>query len=417
MMSLPVWIGLRYLRSKKRNGFVSFISLASVLGIALGVMALIIVLSVMNGFQKEIRGQMLSVIPHMEVSYLVPEDSNQWPSLVSKLDQNPNVLASAPYISSQALLVNSGEVKGALLKGIDPAFEDKVVDLEKEMASGQNFNALRPGEFGIILGADLALMLDVPLGGKVSVLTPEGNITPAGMVPRIKQFTLVGVVHSKVNEINASLAMIHIADAQKLFRMGDEVSGVRVRLKEPQNVLAIKSTILPKEDISHYWITDWTDQNRAYFEAVELEKKMMFIILMLIIMVAAFNLVSSLVMAVTEKQSDIAILRTLGLTQGKVMKVFITQGLVAGLLGTVFGVIFGCLIAWKIGLIVHFIEKLVGSSLINAQIYFIDYLPSDIHVGDVVLVALISVILSFLATLYPSYRAARTQPAEALRYE
>ncbi len=416
-MSLPVWIGLRYLRSKKRNGFVSFISMASILGIMLGVMALIIVLSVMNGFQKEIRGQMLNFLPHMEIRYVLPEESSNWPKLVEKLKQKKEVVAAAPYIASQALLVNAGEVQGAQLKGIDPVLEDSVVSLEKDMLDGGHFSDLKPGEFDIILGSELAFALDAKIGQKVSILTPEGNVTPAGMVPRIKQFNVVGVVQTKSAEINGTLALTHIQDAQKLFRLDNEVTGVRLKLVEPQNVAQIKPTIFTPEEADYYLVNDWTDYNRSYFEAVQLEKKMMFIILMLIIMVAAFNLVSSLVMAVTEKQADIAILRTQGLTPGQVMQIFVTQGLISGLFGTVLGVGFGCLVAWKIGDIINVIEGLMGRSLLDKQIYFLDRLPSDIHSSDVVFIAVISIILSFLATLYPSYRAAKTQPAEALRYE
>lgn len=416
-MSLSTWIGLRYLRSKKRNRFVSFISLASVLGITLGVIALIVVLSVMNGFQKEIRGQMLGVLPHMEVRYTIPEDSNRWPSLVDKLQKNKEVLAAAPFVSGQALLLNSGEAEGVQLKGIDPERENAVVDLEKNMVNSNRFTVLKPGAFDIVLGSGLAFKLNVTIGQKVSILTPDGNVTPAGMVPRIKQFTVVDIIDSRSPELNASLALIHMNDAQKLFRLADEVSGVRLKLKNPQEISTVKNHILLPEETPLYHLSDWTDYNRGYFEAVEIEKRMMFIILMLIVMVAAFNLVSSLVMAVTEKQSDIAILRTLGLTPAKVMKIFITQGLVAGLVGTGLGVSIGCLVAWKIGQIVHFIEGILGRNLIDSQIYFLNYLPSDIHLDDVVFVAVVSIVLSFLATIYPSYRAAKTQPAEALRYE
>ncbi len=416
-MSLPVWIGLRYLRSKKRNGFVSFISMASILGIMLGVMALIIVLSVMNGFQKEIRGQMLNFLPHMEIRYVLPEESAKWPQLIEKLKQKPEVVAAAPYIASQALLVNAGEVQGAQLKGIDPTREDSVVGLEKDMVEGGQFSDLKPGEFGIILGSELAFALDAKIGQKVSILAPEGNVTPAGMVPRIKQFNVVGIVQTKSAEINGRLALTQNQYAQKMFRMDNEVTGVRLKLADPQNVIQIKPTILTPEEADYYLVNDWTDYNRSYFEAVQLEKKMMFIILMLIIMVAAFNLVSSLVMAVTEKQADIAILRTQGLTPREVMQIFVTQGLISGLFGTALGVGFGCLVAWKIGDIVNVIEGLMGRSLLDKQIYFLDRLPSDIHSSDVIFIAVVSIILSFFATLYPSYRAAKTQPAEALRYE
>lgn len=416
MMSLETWIGLRYLRAKGRSGYVSFISLISVLGIALGVIALITVLSVMNGFQKEIRGQVLNVAPHIEVGYLDEEQSTQWPELIQKFKSNPEVLAAAPYVSGQALLAYSGEVRGAQLKGIDPKLETTVVEFAKDMPIGK-FSDLSNREFNIILGTRLARDLDVNVGEKVTVITPEGNVTPAGVVPRLKQFTVVGLVSTNVPEVDASLAMIHIQDAQKLFRLGDGVTGVRLKLKNPQNAPTIASTLLSGADLKHYWISDWTYQNRSYFEAVELEKRMMSIILTLIIAVAAFNLVSSLVMSVNEKQADIAILRTLGLPPLGITKIFMLQGTILGTLGTLFGVVFGCLLAWKVGVLVRFFEELFGLHLINQQIYFIDYLPSDIKLMDVVTIACVSLVLSFLATIYPSYRAAKTHPAEALRYE
>ena len=415
-MSLETWIGLRYLRAKNRSGFVSFISLASVLGIALGVIALITVLSVMNGFQKEIRGQLLNVAPHIEVGYLDEDASANWVDLAKKLQLNPEVIASAPYVSGQALLANSGEVRGSLLKGVDPTLEAGVVSYAKDMPIGK-FSDLTPDGFKIILGSRLARDLEVNVGEKITVITPEGNVTPAGVVPRLKQFTVVGIVASNVPELDASLAMIHIQDAQKLFRLGDGVTGVRLKLKNPQNAPAIAATLLPEADLQNYWINDWTYQNRSYFEAVELEKRMMMIVLSLIVLVAAFNLVSSLVMTVNEKQSDIAILRTLGLPPRGIMKIFMLQGTVLGALGTLFGVTFGCLLAWKVGVLVRAFEELFGLHLIQQQIYFIDYLPSEIQLSNVVTIACFSLILSFLATIYPSYRAAKTHPAEALRYE
>lgn len=415
-MSLETWIGLRYLRAKGRSGFVSFISIISVLGIALGVIALITVLSVMNGFQTEIRGQVLNVAPHIEVGYLDEAQSTHWSSLSQALTSNPEIIAAAPYISGQALLANAGEVRGAQLKGIEPKLENAVVTFAQNSSTGQ-FSALKSGEFEIILGTRLANDLEVNVGDKVTVITPEGNVTPAGVVPRLKQFTVVGLVNTGVQEVDATLALIQLNDAQKLFRLGNGVTGVRLKLKNPQNAPAIAAKLLSAKELSRYWVSDWTDQNRSYFEAVKMEKRMMFIVLTLIVAVAAFNLVSSLVMSVTEKQADIAILRTLGMPPIGITKIFMLQGTILGALGTFFGVIFGCLLAWKVGVLVRFFEELFGLHLINQQIYFIDYLPSDIQLADVCTIAGISLLLSFLATIYPSYRAAKTHPAEALRYE
>ncbi|EGV36435.1 lipoprotein-releasing ABC transporter permease subunit [Neisseria weaveri] len=416
MASLETWIGLRYLRAKKRNGFMSFITMISIAGIALGVTALIVVLSVMAGFQKEIRGQLLNVAPHAELGYYDTGSEGNWQDLRELIKDKKEVLASAPYISDQALLVNSGEVRGVQIRGILPSEEKNVVDYGNNMPFG-SFDSLKPGEFDIVLGTGLADTLGVSEGGKVTLITPEGNITPAGVVPRLKQFNVVGVVKTGVYEVDNTLAMIHLKDAQVLYRFGEGVSGLRLRLADPQNAPAFIHKLVPENKLEQIWVRDWTFSNRSYFEAVELEKRMMFIILTLIIAVAAFNLVSSLVMAVTEKQADIAILRTLGLSPAGVMKIFMIQGAFAGFVGTLVGVICGVLLGWNVGKIVAFFEKLFGFNLINSQVYFIDYLPSDVNMSDVLLIAAISLTLAFLATLYPSWRAAKTQPAEALRYE
>ncbi|MDO5068602.1 MAG: lipoprotein-releasing ABC transporter permease subunit [Neisseria zoodegmatis] len=416
MASLETWIGLRYLRAKKRNGFMSFITMISIAGIALGVTALIVVLSVMNGFQKEIRGQLLNVAPHAEIGYYDIGNGESWQSLRSYIKDKKEVLASAPYIADQALLANAGEVRGVQIRGVLPEEEKNVVDYGNNMPVG-SFDALRPGEFDIILGEGLAEALGTEKGGKVTVITPEGNVTPAGVVPRLKQFNVVGIVKTGVYEVDNSLAMTHIKDAQVLYRLGDGVGGLRLKLADPQNAPDFTRNLIPKAQQNNIWARDWTFSNRSYFEAVELEKRMMFIILTLIIAVAAFNLVSSLVMAVTEKQADIAILRTLGLAPAGVMKIFMVQGAFAGFFGTLVGVVCGVLLGWNVGKIVAFFEKLFGVHLINSQIYFIDYLPSDVNMRDVAVIATISLVLAFLATLYPSWRAAKTQPAEALRYE
>ena len=416
MASLETWIGLRYLRAKKRNGFMSFITMISIAGIALGVTALIVVLSVMNGFQKEIRGQLLNVAPHAEIGYFDNGNGEDWQSLRAFVKDKKEVLASAPYVSDQALLANAGEVRGVQIRGVLPAEEKKVVDYGSSMPAG-SFDDLRPGEFDIILGEGLAQVLGAEMGGKVTVITPEGNVTPAGVVPRLKQFNVVGIVKTGVYEVDNSLAMTHINDAQVLYRLGDGVGGLRLKLADPQNAPAFIRNLIPAAAQDQVWVRDWTFNNRSYFEAVELEKRMMFIILTLIIAVAAFNLVSSLVMAVTEKQADIAILRTLGLAPSGVMKIFMVQGAFAGFFGTLIGVVCGVLLGWNVGKIVAFFEKLFGIHLINSQIYFIDYLPSDVNMSDVGVIAAISLLLAFIATLYPSWRAAKTQPAEALRYE
>ena len=416
MASLETWIGLRYLRAKKRNGFMSFITMISIAGIALGVTALIVVLSVMNGFQKEIRGQLLNVAPHAEIGYYDLGNGESWQTLRQYVKSKKEVLASAPYVADQALLANAGEVRGVQIRGVLPEEEKNVVDYGKDMPAG-SFDDLKPGGFDIILGEGLAEALGTEKGGKVTVITPEGNVTPAGVVPRLKQFNVVGIVKTGVYEVDNSLAMTHIKDAQVLYRLGDGVGGLRLKLADPQNAPDFIRNLIPAAQKNNVWVRDWTFSNRSYFEAVELEKRMMFIILTLIIAVAAFNLVSSLVMAVTEKQADIAILRTLGLAPAGVMKIFMVQGAFAGFFGTLIGVICGVVLGWNVGKIVAFFEKIFGVHLINSQIYFIDYLPSDVNMRDVAVIAAISLVLAFLATLYPSWRAAKTQPAEALRYE
>ncbi len=418
MVSLETWIGLRYLRAKKRSGFMSFISVMSIVGIALGVIALIVVLSVVNGFQKEIRGQLLNIAPHAEVGHIVTgENATQtWQSLQQKFAGKPQVLATAPYVAGQGLIANSGEVRGIRLRGILPEQEKSVVDFANKMSVG-SFDDLKADEFNIILGSGLAQILGAEVGGKVTVITPEGNVTPAGVVPRLKQFSVVGIVKTGVDEADNSMALIHLADAQKLYRLDDAMIGLRLKLADPQNAPAVMQTLLPESERTNLWTQNWTDNNRSYFNAVEMEKRMLTLLLTCIIVVAVFNLVSSLVMAVNEKQSDIAILRTLGLSPRGVMKIFVVQGMVSGVLGTLTGLVLGLLLAWKIGAIIAQIEQWFGIQFVSSQVYFINYLPSDIQASDVIGVVSISLILSLLATLYPSWSASRTQPAEALRYE
>ncbi|KMJ52480.1 cell division protein FtsX [Vogesella sp. EB] len=415
-MSFPfeMFVGLRYLRARRRNGFISFISLMSVLGIALGVAALIVVLSVMNGFQQEIRGRMLSVVSHVEVGSYDGRVAG-WPTLAANLTQQPHVLAAAPYVNAQGLLSSGGSVRGAMVRGIVPQQEDKVIDLGQQMQRGK-LTDLQPGKFGILLGYELARALGVEVGDKVTLITPQGNVTPAGMMPRLKQFTVTGVFKIGMFEYDSSLAMIHLRDAQVLFRMGQDVSGVRLKLDDPLQAPQVKAA-LNGQLAANQVASDWTDMNSNYFRAVQIEKRMMFIILTLIVAVAAFNLVSTLVMVVTDKQADIAILRTLGASPASIMQIFMIQGSVAGVLGTLSGVAGGLLLAFNLDVILPAIESVLGMRLLSSEVYLIDYLPSEVQLSDVVTIAVISLVLSLLATLYPSWRAARTRPAEALRYE
>ncbi|MFN9209323.1 MAG: lipoprotein-releasing ABC transporter permease subunit [Betaproteobacteria bacterium] len=418
-MNLPfeLRIGLRYTRAgrraRRRNRFISFISGISMGGIALGVMALIVVLSVMNGFTKEVRGKMLSVLSHAEIVSLTGTLPD-WQAVAAQARQNPEVIAAAPYVNAQAMLARSDVVRGALVRGIDPALEPKVSDATARLASG-SLADLVPGEFGIVLGVELARILGVARGDKVAVIAPQGNVTPAGVLPRQRQFTVVGLVESGHVEYDSALALIHLADAEKMFRL-DGPSGVRLKLADLDRAPAVARTLAASLDPT-LQVRDWSKMNRVYFAAVQTEKRMMFIILTLIVAVATFNLVSTLVMTVTEKQSDIAILRTLGASPRSVMAIFVVQGSIVGVLGTLLGVSLGLLVASNLDSVLAALEAAFGFRVLPREIYFLSALPSDPRASDIVPIALISLVLSFLATLYPSWRAARTRPAEALRYD
>ena len=410
-------IGLRYTRAgrraRRRNGFISFISGISMLGIALGVMALIVVLSVMNGFVYQVRDRMLSVVSHVEVfanNGALPD----WRAIEQIARRNPQVIGAAPYINAQALLTNGESVRGALVRGIDPAAEPQVSEIATQVR-GAPLAALVEGEFGVILGGELARTLGVLRGEKVTLIAPQGQVTPAGVVPRLKQFTLVSTFDSGHFEYDSSLALIHIGDAARLFRV-DGPTGVRLKLSDLERAPEVALELAKAFDPG-VLVRDWGRQNRSYFAAVQIEKRMMFIILALIVAVAAFNLVSTLVMTVTEKQSDIAIMRTLGASPGSVMLVFMVQGALIGILGTLLGVASGLLVANNLDTIFPAIERIAGFPLIPKDIYFISSLPSDPRASDIVPIALISMVLSLVATLYPSWRASRVKPAEALRYD
>jgi len=408
-------IGWRYTRASKRasrNTFISFISMISMLGIALGVAALIVVLSVMNGFQKEVRDRMLSVLSHIEV--IGPSALPDWPRTAAEAMQNKEVIGAAPYVAAQAMLTREDAVRGVLLRGVDPAEEPKVSDIGKQFKAG-HMESLQPGEFGIALGNELANAMGVQVGDKITLLAPQGTITPAGVLPRLKQFIVVGVFSSGHFEFDSALALVNIRDAETLFRMSGP-TGVRLKLVDMQRAPQVANELAGTLS-GELYLRDWSKQNRNWFAAVQTEKRMMFIILTLIIAVAAFNLVSTLVMTVTDKQADIAILRTMGAQPGSIMKIFIVQGVAIGFIGTLLGVAGGTLIATNIDVIVPFIERLLHVQFLPRDIYFISELPSDPRVNDIATIGIISFVLATLATLYPSWRAARVNPAEALRYE
>ncbi len=409
-------LGWRYTRAgraTRRNGFISFISGVSMLGIALGVAALIIVLSVMNGFQKEVRDRMLSVVSHIEI--FAPQGA-ALPSLertLAEARRNPNVVGAAPFVSSQALLARGEDMKGTLVRGIDPALEPEVTDLAETNARA--LAQLVPGEFRVVLGIELARSLGVRTGDAVTLIVPGGQVTPAGVVPRLKQMTVAGTFDSGHYEYDSALVMLHHDDAQRLFRL-EGPTGIRLKLKDlheaPQVARQLADTLS-----DHLLIRDWTQQNKTWFSAVQLEKRMMFIILTLIVAVAAFNLVSTLVMTVTDKRADIAILRTLGASPRSIMLIFMVQGAMVGVIGTLAGLALGLGIALNIDVIVPAIEHAFNASFLPKDIYLISKMPSEPQSSDIAPIAVISLILSFVATIYPSWRASRVNPAEALRYE
>ncbi|WP_353152499.1 lipoprotein-releasing ABC transporter permease subunit [Pollutimonas bauzanensis] len=423
-MSYEFWIGARYAglaRSRRRGGrgdrFVSFIAASSMAGIALGVAALIVVLSVMNGFQTQVRDRMLSVLPHIEL-YVPRTDPEQvlshWREIADQAKQNPAVTGAAPFVAAQGMIVRGESLSGVQVRGIDPELENAVSDVAGQMIAG-DLKALKSGSFSIVLGNQIANTLGVGAGDTVLVLAPQGSISPAGFTPRMRQFTVSGIFSSGYYEYDASLAFINFEDAAKVFR-DSGTSGVRLRINDMQKAPIVAhqlSQTLPP----YVQAQDWTQNNRTWFAAVQTEKRMMFLILALIVAVAAFNLLSSLVMAVKDKRSDIAILRTLGATPREIAKIFLVQGSLIGVVGTLLGVGFGMLVAYNIDVIVPFIERLLGVQFLPQQIYFISELPSNPQLNDIVIVAITSLVLSLLATLYPSWRASSLQPAEVLRHD
>jgi lipoprotein-releasing system permease protein len=412
---LELFIGLRYTRAKRRNHFISFISLTSMLGIALGITALITVLSVMNGFQQELRGRILAMTAHATISRWSGPLEN-WRAVRDQVLQNPEVQGGAPFIRGEAMLNNASLVSGALIQGILPDEEQQVSDIDGKMVQG-SLDDLRPGGFGIILGKELANALGLMVGDKVTVITPQATVTPAGVLPRLKRFDVVGIFKAGMYEYDRGLALVHVADAGKLFQYPDgAVNGVHLKLRDLFQAPRLARQLAARLP-DGYLARDWTQDHASFFRAVQIEKTAMFVILTLIVAVAAFNIVSALVMVVTDKQADIAILRTLGATPLSIMGIFIVQGITIGLVGTLLGLAGGVALATHVDVVVPFIERLFGVKFLAPDVYLISDLPSQVQWGDVTTIGLVAFGLATLATLYPAWRAARTQPAEALRYE
>ena len=411
---LELFIGSRYLRAKRRNHFISFISFISVFSLALGITLIITVLSVMNGFQFEIKNRILSMTAHATVLELDGK-LRDWEKVEDELKDQPEIQGSAPYVQGQAMIVHGKQVTGAMLNGIAPHLESKVSKIADHLQD-TNLDTLKSGEFGVLLGSDLANYLGVDVGEKITVITPEATVTPAGIVPKFRRFTVLGTYSVGMPQYDRNTAAIHIEDAKRLFRLGDAVSGLRLKFEDLFDAQEI--TYHLRELLGGtYWVTDWTYHNRNFFRALKMEKTMMFIITIIIVFVAAFNIISMLVMVVTEKQSDIAIMRTLGISPRSIMGIFIVQGTVIGLVGTLLGALGGVLLASNLESLVRIVEKIRGVKFLSPDIYPISDFPSDVVPSEVITISVIAFVITVLATIYPAWKAARTQPADALRYE
>ncbi|MGF6149812.1 lipoprotein-releasing ABC transporter permease subunit [Pseudomonas fluorescens] len=412
---LFVFIGTRYTRAKRRNHFVSFISLTSMIGLALGVVVMIVVLSVMNGFDHEMRTRVLGMVPHATIES--GEPISDWQSLAAKVQQNPQVVAVAPFTQMQGLLTNNGQVQKVLLNAVDPDQERKVSIIDNFMTQGK-LDDLSPGSFGIVIGDKAATKLGVGLGDKLTFVAPEVTVTPAGMFPRMKRFTVVGIFHVGAGELDGYLGLTNLDDLARLHRWKpDQVQGLRLKFDDLFQAPRTAWSIAQNLDGDHYYARDWTRTHGNLYQAIRMEKAMIGLLLLLIVAVAAFNIISTLVMVVNDKKGDIAILRTLGSTPGQIMAIFMVQGTVIGVVGTAIGAVVGMFAALNVSAAISALEGLIGHKFLNADVYFIDYLPSQLMAEDVLMVCGAALVLSFLATLYPAWRAARTQPAEALRYE
>lgn len=411
---LPIFVGLRYTRTKRRNRFISFISFVSIVGIVLGITALITVVSVMNGFTKEVRERILGVASHVVVSSAASGLDN-WHALPERLSAYPEVVGVAPFVKAEGMLSANGAVSGTLIRGILPEQEGQVSDVGDKMLVGA-MSSLRAGDFNIVLGSELANTLGLRVGDKVTLVTPQAAVTPVGIMPRLKRFTVSGVFEIGVREFDGALAMVHMEDAAKLFLAPGQISGIRLQLHDIFDAPYMTHTLVNELPLG-YLVNDWTRQYSNFFQALRTEKAVMFIIVALVVVVAVFNIVSTLVMAVEDKRADIAILRTLGASPGMIMKIFVVQGTVIGSFGTVIGVVCGILLASNVETIVPAIESMMNTKFMPPDVYYISELPSEVQAGDVISAAVLSFCASIVATLYPAWRASRTQPAEALRYE
>ncbi len=413
--AIELLIGLRYLRAKRRNHFISFISLISMLGIALAIVLLITVLSVMNGFQQELRDRILVMTSHVTVSGINGGGVDDWESIVDTFSGDSSITGSAPYVRGEIMLSHVGNVNAALLRGVLPELESFVSAVADKMTSGK-LSDLKSGEFGLIMGTELARSLGVLPGDRLTVISPQLNVSPVGVMPRLKSFTLVGIFEVGLHEFDAGLVLMHMDDAAKLLRLKGKASGVRFQIENLFDAPR-KRYEFSQQLAGRYWTSDWTRRHANFFRAVQMEKTAMFIILLLIVVVAAFNIVSTLVMVVTDKESDIAILRTLGMSPSSIMRVFMVQGTVIGVLGTLAGMAGGVTLATHLESIVRYIEQVFQTKFLDSSIYYISDVPSLVLWGDVVLICVISFLVTVLATLYPAWRASRTHPVEALRYE
>ena len=411
---LELFIGLRYTHSKRRTHFISFISMTSMLGIALGVTALITVLSVMNGFEKELRDRILGMASHATVTTYAGRLAD-WPGLAQILESEPAIQAMAPYVQGESMLSQGKRVSGALIRGVMPEMEGGVSDVVSHI-NGGDLGALKDGEYSIILGSELAIALGVGVGDSVTVVSPQVTIGPTGILPRLRRFTVVGIFEVGMFEYDRGVALVHIKDAARLFSLEGNVTGLRLKLEDIYDAPALARRLSVQLQ-GDYRVEDWTRQHANFFRAVKTEKRVMFIILTLIVAVAAFNIVSTLIMVVTDKRSDIAILRTLGTSPRSIMTIFIIQGVVIGVLGTALGVAGGIGLALNVETIVPAIEQFFNVEFLAADVYYISDVPSELHWNDVWVMASVSMSLCLLATIYPALRAARTHPAEALRYE
>lgn len=411
--SFESMIGLRYVRARRRNHFISFISLTSMLGVGLGVTALITVLSVMNGFEQELKERILGMASHATVVE-VDDVFDEWRRIADEVSRQPGIIGVAPYVHAEGMLVRDKHVNGTIIRGVLPGEEPKVAVVTDKMIAG-DFNTLKKGEFNIIMGKELARKLGVIIGDKLTLVVPRANVTPAGILPRLKRFTLTGIFEVGMHEFDSGLAMIHMDDALRLFRRSGP-TGLRLKTND-----ILKAPVISREIIAQlpgrYRVVDWTQRHANFFRALRTEKTVMFVILTLIVAVAAFNIISTLVMMVSDKQADIAVLRTLGASPGSILKIFMIQGMVIGVAGISFGIIGGVWLASNVETLVPAIESMLGQKFLSPDVYYISDLPSDMHWEDVITISIVAFVLSLLATIYPSLRAAKTQPAEALRYE